>query len=346
MGIIRLKDKVENTKAIIEQGIIIVSDIHLGVNNDNPIWHNLTFKLFDFIFSIANKYDIRLLVILGDLFHQRKSITQQTQTIAHTIIKNSMEVTNIVIIAGNHDIYYNDKQHPNWLTQFHSADNCITVEDEPLFINDYCFVPWNYPIEKINKGKYLFCHYPINGFQMNSGYDCQDSIFDVGLFDKFKKVYTGHFHNRSQRNNITYVGSPFPTNFGEDNNKGIHIFKNDKDVFIPFKDSPKFIKITTDDDISEELINGNFIELTFTKDFGLSKNELIIQNISLYNPLSLSIKSSIVQQDNKQRTDLEIKDNEDLMIDYIDENSKQIPKHLNPETLKIIAKGLLKSVNE
>jgi DNA repair exonuclease SbcCD nuclease subunit len=338
---LELKEKIDKIKQVIDKGFIVTGDIHLGVHKNQELWYDTTKALFDFIYNIAERCGIKLLVILGDLLDNRKEITQKTLTITHEIFENSQ--INIIVVSGNHDIYYTDSYHPNWLTQLRQFDWVITVEDEPVIIDDCCFAPWNYPPENIKHSDYLFGHYAINGFNMNDGSECYDSRFSVESFSKFKQVFSGHFHNRSQGNNINYIGSPYQMKFGDSPDKGIWLFKQGKTKFVPFSNAPKFIRVTTEDNLSEELIKGNFVELIFLKEYGQSKNELIIQNVSLYEPLSLVTRSAFNTQNNVVREDVQHRSNKDLMLNFIDKNINHIPEHLNIDTLKVISKSLIKS---
>ena len=52
---------------------------------------------------------------------------------------------------------------------------------------------------------------------------------------KFKKIFLGHNHDRSDFPNGMYIGSCFPQNFSEDNNKGFTILYDDLTTeLIPF----------------------------------------------------------------------------------------------------------------
>jgi len=66
-------------------------------------------------------------------------------------------------------------------------------------------------------------HFEIGGFEMHRGAIC-DTGLEVTVFDKFDMVLSGHFHTRSQKQNITYVGTPYEMTWADHSDiKGFHI---------------------------------------------------------------------------------------------------------------------------
>ena len=51
-------------------------------------------------------------------------------------------------------------------------------------------------------------HLELNGFRATRGHMMEDGM-SVDIFDKFEKVYSGHFHTRSNNGKIYYLGNPY-----------------------------------------------------------------------------------------------------------------------------------------
>ena len=51
-------------------------------------------------------------------------------------------------------------------------------------------------------------HLELNGFVATAGH-VMDHGMDMDPFKKFKKVYSGHYHTRSNVGNIYYLGNPY-----------------------------------------------------------------------------------------------------------------------------------------
>jgi len=55
--------------------IAIIADVHFGIRNDNPLFHDVhTRFFFDHFFPYLRANNIKTLVSLGDLFDRRKYI--------------------------------------------------------------------------------------------------------------------------------------------------------------------------------------------------------------------------------------------------------------------------------
>ena len=69
----------------------------------------------------------------------------------------------------------------------------------------------------------------VNGVKNNDGSPVTSGVPIKG-FDKFDKIFIGHYHNKQIIDNVMYIGSLYQKNFGEDDAKGISIVYNDLSV--------------------------------------------------------------------------------------------------------------------
>jgi hypothetical protein len=100
----------------------------------------------------------------------------------------------------------------------------VNVIDTPQTIHldygntaaDVCMVPWicadNYEraIDEMTNTSAHLCmgHFEIAGFAMYRGMESHEGL-DPSLFKKFDKTFSGHYHHRSSKDNITYLGNPY-----------------------------------------------------------------------------------------------------------------------------------------
>jgi hypothetical protein len=67
-------------------------------------------------------------------------------------------------------------------------------------------------------------HLEIAGFAMNRGIPSPEG-YDRELFKRFDMVFSGHFHHRSQADNIWYLGNPYELTWQDYNDpRGFHLF--------------------------------------------------------------------------------------------------------------------------
>jgi len=67
-------------------------------------------------------------------------------------------------------------------------------------------------------------HLELNGFRAHRGHVMEDGM-DIDIFDKFDKVYSGHYHTRSDNGKIYYLGNPYEMFWNDVNDpRGFTIF--------------------------------------------------------------------------------------------------------------------------
>jgi hypothetical protein len=79
---------------------------------------------------------------------------------------------------------------------------------------------------QVSKSQIVVGHFELDGFDMYRGTPHHgDSFIDVSLLQKFEFVFSGHFHHKSQKGNIYYLGTPYEMTWADyDDPKGFHIF--------------------------------------------------------------------------------------------------------------------------
>ena len=81
-------------------------------------------------------------------------------------------------------------------------------------------------LKMINKSTAPMCmgHLELQGFKVNE-YVVMDHGFDIKPFEKFTKVFSGHFHTRSTQDNISYLGNPYEIYWNDcEDTRGFHLF--------------------------------------------------------------------------------------------------------------------------
>jgi len=203
--------------------IALITDQHLDGRKNSQIFWDYFMKFYDNVFfPTLEKYKVKTIIDLGDTFDNRKGIDLGSW---YRIKKNyydrlaSMGIS-IHMIVGNHTAYYKNTNFINTpeLLLEHYDNVMIYSEVEDIIIDGrkITMLPW---INSENQGKsfkYLqdtssevvMGHLEINGFQAIPGHKFEGGL-DPSVFDKFKKVFSGHFHHKSEKGNIKYLGNPY-----------------------------------------------------------------------------------------------------------------------------------------
>lgn len=207
---------------------ILISDLHFGNAGNSPKHNQDIIEFFNWV--IDNSNDIEEIVILGDTFHQRDKLSVDSINYAIKGIELlASHFSRVVMLVGNHDMFFRDTRETNSCNIFKHISNVEIIEDFKHEGN-VSYVSWicnGEEYDKIiketkqNKTKYMLAHLELSSFSMNDHY-----IMEHGQSHKelshVERVFTGHYHGRQIRDNVVYIGNPFPFDFNDANdmNKG------------------------------------------------------------------------------------------------------------------------------
>jgi DNA repair exonuclease SbcCD nuclease subunit len=219
--------------------VALLTDTHFGVRNDSILFQDY-FKRFydDIFFPTLRERGIHTLIHLGDLFDRRKFVNFQILNRTRIDFLERLEGEGIEshVIIGNHDTFFKSTNQINSVVELCSRLNGIHIYDEPEEIRvgglDIQVIPWLNPNNmesglraiKRSKAPVLMGHLEITGFCMYKGSPCDHGL-GRDTFDRYQRVFSGHFHHRSSDGNVDYLGSPYEMNFQDmGDSRGFHIF--------------------------------------------------------------------------------------------------------------------------
>jgi len=221
--------------------IAIIADTHWGIRGDNLTFMNATKKFLDDVFfPELDKQDIKCVVHLGDLFDRRKMTNTITAHRLRTdfiqpLLDREIEYHQIV---GNHDTFYKNTNAVNAIHEFFSyIDMKIYRDPTEVTIGNQkiLMLPWICDSNREasmkciadSNSRYCFGHLELEGFEMYRGHFATHGEKST-LFDKFELTLSGHYHHKSNKNSIVYVGSHAQftwSDYGDD--RGFHILDLD-----------------------------------------------------------------------------------------------------------------------
>jgi DNA repair exonuclease SbcCD nuclease subunit len=261
--------------------IAIIADTHYGVRGDSTVFldHQKLFMDTVFFPTISDQ-DVDWICHLGDLVDRRKVLNINTsRRLRHDFLDRLNRISKdmrypTTILAGNHDTFFKDTNRVNALDEVLHGYEFIESEIEPgLHPSGIQLIPWicqdnaedSLQQLKTSTSKICLGHLEIKGFEMYKGSVCDHGL-DSSIFNRFDFVGSGHFHHKSRRGNISYLGAPFQMVWSDfDDDRGFHILDTET-LQLTFYPNPfeMFHKITYDEkppEISEGLYAGKYVKV-------------------------------------------------------------------------------------
>jgi hypothetical protein len=201
------------------------------------------------------------------------------------------------------------------------------------------------------EAKVVLGHLELKGFAANPGWTCEHG-YDASIFDKFELVMSGHFHTRSKKSNVQYVGNSYQMYWNDYNDKrGFNIFDTDTQK-LKFYENPyqMFHKIFYDDikneyyDVDFEQYRDTCIKLIVENKTDYTQFDHVITNLQDVVIDLKVIEDFSVEGETDDDIELEHEDTLTILEKYIDEMNtslnnvkiKEIMKSLYVEALEVV----------
>lgn len=281
---------------------VIFTDIHFGLKSNSQLHNEDCLSFVQWATDLAKKENCETAFFLGDWHNNRSTINIVTLNYSLRALEYlNANFDRVYFIPGNHDLYYRDKRDIQSVEWAKHLSNVIICNDW-MEMGDVVIAPWlvgdDYKKIPRMSGKYMFGHFELPGYLMNAMIEMPDhGNVKREDFSEFEHVFTGHFHKRQTKKNITYIGNCFPHNYADagDDDRGCMILEWGKDpVYHAWPDQPLYrvyelssvlnhtdtllkpnmhTKINIDIDISYE--EASLIKETFLADYRLREIKLI-----------------------------------------------------------------------
>ena len=326
--------------------IALITDQHLDGRKGSLAFWNYWQQFYDNIFfPTLEKEGIDTVIDLGDTFDNRKSMDFNTY---HRIRENYFEKLSkykVHMLLGNHCIYYKNTNRINSPELLLEKYDNITIYSEPkevtLGSKIFLMLPW---INKENQEDVFnrlktseadnCCgHLELSGFEVTPGMK-MDHGMDPNLFHRFKRVWSGHFHHKSKKGNIQYLGNPYQMFWNDyKDTRGFHIYdtESDKLKFVrnPYEIFDKIFYDDTSVDYNKQDVSSykdKFIKIVIEEKRDYQMFETLVDR--LYNVGVHDVKIAETLVDIEDQADLEIaaKDTLTLLNEYIDEVEMSVDK--------------------
>lgn len=322
--------------------VAIFNDTHFGARKSSKLFQDY-FELFykNIFFPTLEKEGIETVIHLGDVFDNRRAIDFDGLLWTQKVVLEPLKKYNVHMIVGNHDIFLrnsNKINSPNLLLQQYSN---IKVYSEPTEINidglNIFLIPWInieneihvYEQIKKTKAKMAMGHLELNGFMAHKGH-VMENAREPDPFLKFDKVFSGHYHTRSDNGKIYYLGNPYEIYFNDVNElKGFTIFDTEtlehKHINNPYK---LHYQLYYDEDTSKAPtdLENKIVRVVVKNKKSVRKFEKYIDKINFQCPYELKIIENIESPNVENIENIQNEDTMSILHSYVEDVEVELDK--------------------
>jgi DNA repair exonuclease SbcCD nuclease subunit len=204
------------------------TDVHFGLKSGSRTHNQDCEDFVTWFCEQAKKEGCETCIFLGDWHNNRSStdVSTMNYTVSN-LEKLSQSFEKVYFILGNHDLFYKDKREINSVEFMRLFPNVVPVKDT-LTQGDVTIMPWLVgdewkAVPKL-KSRYVFGHLELPLFYMNAMVQMPDhGQLQAEHFGHQEYVFSGHFHKRQTKGNVTYIGNCFPHNYADagDDDRGM-----------------------------------------------------------------------------------------------------------------------------
>jgi DNA repair exonuclease SbcCD nuclease subunit len=280
----------------------VFTDIHFGLKSNSTLHNEDCLAFVQWATEKAQEQGCETCLFLGDWHNHRASINIVTLNYSLRALEHmNNNFERVFFIPGNHDLYYRDKRDIQSVEFAKHLPN-VTICNDWFTDGDVTIAPWlcgdDHKRIPSLKGQYMFGHFELPGYLMNAMVEMPDhGEVRREHFNNFEHVFTGHFHKRQTKRNITYIGNCFPHNYADagDDERGLMVLEwGQEPEFHAWPDQPTYrvhslsnlidnaatllrpkmhVKVNLDIDISYE--EANYIKDTFADQYLLREISLV-----------------------------------------------------------------------
>ena len=335
--------------------IAIITDQHFGARKNSKLFHDYFLKFYeDIFFPTLIKEGITTIVDMGDTFDSRKGIDFVSLEWAKNNYYDKLEELGITIhtIIGNHTAYYKNTNDLSgvglFLREYDNVKIYSEAEEVTLDKTKFLFVPWinsenqNKTFELIEESDSpcVMGHLELNGFMATRGHFMEHGM-DANIFDKFDRVFTGHYHMRSNQGNVFYLGNPYEMYWNDvnDRERGFHLFDTDTLVHTPINNPYQIFHNLYYEDTPHQMLditkyNQKILKVIVRKKSDPKQFEKYIDKLYSSNLAELKIVENFDFTEGEEFEAEESEDTISLLNRYIQESEVDLDKSIVTEILQ------------
>lgn len=338
--------------------VAIITDQHFGARKNSKVFHDYFLSFYnDVFFPTLEKEGITTVIDMGDTFDNRKGIDFSALSWAKDNYYdrlNSLGCT-IYTVVGNHTAYYKNTNEVNSVDLLLREYKNVRVISEAEHINigdlEVLFIPWinsdneekTYDVINKSKSKVAMGHLELNGFSAYRGH-VMTTGHDSSVFDKFTRVFSGHYHTRSNNGKIFYLGNPYEIYANDyDDPRGFHLFDT-KTLELETIDNPyrMFYSVFYEDTDHQMLdtrpYENKIVKLVVKKKTDVKKFDKFLDKLYSANISELKIVENFNVHEDYEVDELETEDTISILNRYVQDSEISLDKNVIQKLIQGIYK--------
>ena len=320
--------------------IAIITDQHFGSLKGAQFIHDYFEEFYNNVFfPYLEEHQIDTVIDMGDTFDNRRNIDLASLEWSKRVYFDKLQDMGITLhsIVGNHTAYYKDTNEVNTIDLLLSEYDNISVYSNTTEINidglDILLIPWinqenekeTYNLIKKTKCSVAMGHLELNGFTATPGHMMEHGA-SLEPYQNFEKVYSGHYHTRSDNGKIYYLGNPYELFWNDVNQiRGFHIFDTSTKEHTPVNNPYKLFHILYYNDHNYKLfdareLKNKIVKVVVKQKTNQKQFEKFIDKLYSAGIQDLKIVENFVLQES---SDFEVEETENtirILNRYIDES--------------------------
>ena len=325
--------------------VAIITDQHFGCRKNSKLFHDYFLKFYnDVFFPTLEKEGISVVIDMGDTFDSRKGIDFSALAWAKNNYYDRLKDMGICVhtVVGNHTAYYKNTNDVNAVDLLLREYDNVTVYSEATEVTldglGILFIPWinqDNEEETVKLIKKTTCkcamgHLELSGFRAHRGVVMEHGM-ESKLYQKFQKVFSGHYHTRSDDGTVFYLGNPYEMFWNDVNDtRGFHIFDTETMEHTPVNNPYRMFYNVYYEDTSYQLFdateyNNKIVKVIVRKKSDTKKFEKFIDKITDV-AAELKVVENFDLQDPEEFEVFESEDTLSILNRYIQEAEIKLDK--------------------
>jgi hypothetical protein len=249
----------------------------------------------------------------------------------------------VYTVVGNHTAYYKNTNDINTVDLLlREYSNVVVISSATEKVIDgrkIMFLPWinddnrqeTYSAIDNSTAEIAMGHLELNGFRAHRGHVQQEARDDTRLIGSFKKVFSGHYHTRSDDGKVFYLGNPYELYWNDVNDsRGFHIFDTETLEHTPVNNPFRMFYNVYYEDTPYQLLDateysGKIVKIIVRQKSDPKSFEKFVDKISSVAEEVKVIENFAIEEND----DFEVEESENTMSilhRYIDESETELDK--------------------